>query len=204
MKKLAALLLTLLLMCLPCALALSGSGYPAYDGATLPDNAFGASFGGESLLLSFDPDPEYSGRMDGALQLSFYAYNADEDHLLELYLVLPEDLRAGDGSGLSFAALYLYESDNAAETLYFASQLGGQADPEGTQLKITLERVDVGADAISASGMLDATLVAYRNDRPTGETLTIRDAHFNFTLPLQASAATPSPTLTLPPVYVKA
>ena len=204
MKKLAATLLAALLICLSCALALSGSGYPAFDGVELPNDAFGASFGDDRLLLTFDPDAEYSNRMNGTLQLSFYAYNADEDHLLELYLELPEDLRAGDGSGLSFAALYLYESDNAAETLYFASQWGGQADPEGTQLKITLERVDVGADAISASGMLDATHLAYRNDRPTGETLTIRDAHFNFTLPLQASAATPSPTLTLPPVYVKA
>ena len=216
MKTLAAILLSLLLMCASCALALSGSGYPAFDGGALPDGAFGARIDGESLLLTFDPDEEYSNRMDGSIQLSFYAYNADEDHLLELYLVLPEDLRPGDEGDMPFSALYLYESDKAGETVYFASRLGGQADPEGTQLRITLEHVAVGADAISASGTLDATLCAYQGELPTGKTMTIQDARFSFTLPLGTGAqsgekapetAAPGAAFsaaTLPPAYAKA
>ena len=201
MKTLAAILLTLLLMCLPCALALSGSGYPAYDGAALPDNAFGASFGGESLLLSFDPDPEYSGRMDGALQLSFYAYDASGAYCLELYLMLPENPVAGEPA---FASLYLYEGDSSGETLYFASEKDGAALPTGSSLKLDLEQVDVHADAISGRGALEATLYAFRNNLPTGEILTLNDARFSFTLPLNAGAHDgAAPAFTLPPDYAK-
>ena len=201
MKTLAAILLTLLLMCLPCALALSGSGYPAYDGAALPDNAFGASFGGESLLLSFDPDPEYSGRMDGALQLSFYAYDASGAYCLELYLMLPENPVVGEPA---FASLYLYEGDGSGETLYFASEKDGAALPSGSSLKLDLEQVDVHADAISGRGALEATLFAYRDNLPTGEMLTLNDARFSFTLPLNADAqGGAAPAFTLPPDYAK-
>lgn len=201
MKKLAAILLALLLMCLPCALALSGSGYPAYDSAVLPDNAFGASFGGENLLLTFDPAPEYSGRMDGSLQLSFYAYDASGAYCLELYLMLPENPAAGEPS---FSSLYLYEGDGSGETLYFASEKDGAALPNGSSLKIALEQVDVHVDAISGRGTLEATLYAYRNNLPTGETLTLNDARFDFTLPLNAGAQDgPAPAFTLPPDYAK-
>ena len=200
MKKLAAILLTLL-MCLTSALALSGSGYPAYDGATLPDDAFGASFGGESLLLGFDPAPEFSGRMDGSLQLSFYAYDASGETCLELYLLLPENPVAGEPA---FASLYLYEGDASGETLYFASEKDGAALPTGSSLKLELEQVDASADAISGRGTLEATLLAYRNNLPTGETLTLNDARFSFTLPLNAGAQDgAAPAFTLPPDYAR-
>lgn len=200
MKKLAAILLTLL-MCLTSALALSGSGYPAYDGAALPGNAFGASFGGESLLLGFDPAPEFSGRMDGSLQLSFYAYDASGETCLELYLLLPENPVAGEPA---FASLYLYEGDASGETLYFASEKDGAALLTGSSLRIALEQVDVSADAISGRGTLEATLLAYRNNLPTGETLTLNDARFDFTLPLNAGAQDgAAPAFTLPPDYAR-
>ncbi len=200
MKKLAAILLTLL-MCLTSALALSGSGYPAYDGAVLPDDAFGASFGGESLLLGFDPAPEFSGRMDGSLQLSFYAYDASGETCLELYLLLPENPVAGEPA---FASLYLYEGDASGETLYFASEKDGAALPTGSSLKLELEQVDASADAISGRGTLEATLLAYRNNLPTGETLTLNDARFSFTLPLNAGAQDgAAPAFTLPPDYAR-
>ena len=195
MKKLAAILLTLLLMCSACAFALSGAGYPAYDGSELPDGAFGASFGGEDLLLSFDPAPEYSNRMDGTLQLSFYAYDASGEYCLELYLMLPENL--GEGEPAS-ASLYLYEGDGDGETLYFAALENGAPLPLESGLKLNLEQVDASADAISASGTLEATLFAYKNDLPTGETLALKNARFRFTLPLN-----PAPAFTLPPDYAK-
>lgn len=195
MKKLSAILLTLLLMCAPCALALSGAGYPAYDGAELPDNSLGASFDGESLLLDFDPDPEYSNRMDGSLQLSFYAYDASEKYCLEMYLLLPENPSVGEPSS---ASLYLYEGDGDSETLYLAARENGAALPEGSSLQLNLEQLDVGADAISGSGTLEATLFAYKNDLPTGEVLVLQNARFRFTLPLN-----PAPAFTLPPDYAR-
>lgn len=195
MKKLAAILLALLLMCSACAFALSGAGYPAYDGSELSDDAFGASFGGENLLLDFDPAPEYSNRMDGTLQLSFYAYDASGKYCLELYLMLPEKLSAGEPSS---ASLYLYEGNGEWETLYFAALENGAPLPLESGLKLNLEQVDASADAISGSGTLEATLFAYKNDLPTGETLTLNNARFRFTLPLN-----PAPAFTLPPDYAK-
>lgn len=195
MKKLAAILLALLLMCSACAFALSGAGYPAYDGSELSDDAFGASFGGENLLLDFDPAPEYSNRMDGTLQLSFYAYDASGKYCLELYLMLPENLSAGEPSS---ASLYLYEGDGDGETLYFAALENGAPLPLESGLKLNLEQVDASADAISGSGTLEATLFAYKNDLPTRETLTLNNARFRFTLPLS-----PAPAFTLPPDYAK-
>lgn len=207
MKTLSAILISLLLMCLPGALALSASGYPAFDGAALPDDAFGASFGGEQLLLRFDPSGEYSNRMDGTLQLSFYAYDESGENLLELYLMLPEEPTIGDAD---FAAIYLYEVKPDGETLYFASQMNGAAVPENASLKLTLKDVESGADAISASGTLEATLLAYQDDLPTGEVLALSGAQFDFTLPLGADAALPessakpaTPAFTLPPDYAR-
>ena len=195
MKKLAAILLTLLLVCSACAFALSGAGYPAYDGSELSDGAFGASFGSESLLLSFDPDPEYSNRMDRTLQLSFFAYDASGEYCLELYLMLPENLSVGEPAS---ASLYLYEGNGDGETLYFAALENGAPLPLESGLKLNLEQVDASADAISASGTLDATLFAYKNDLPTGETLSLNHARFRFTLPLN-----PAPAFTLPPDYAR-
>ena len=210
MKTLSAILLSLLLMCSACALALSGAGYPAYDGADLPNDAFGARFGDERLLLRFDPAPEYSNRMEGTLQLSFYAYDASETFCLELYLLLPEQLQTNDAGELDFAELYLYEGNGQEETLYFAAMESGATQPAESNLHIHLEQVEVRADAISASGTLEAGLIAYQNDLPTGEILTLTDARFSFTLPLNAGAQLPeasakpaSPAFTLPPDYAK-
>ena len=53
-------------------------------------------------------------------------------------------------------------------------------------------------------GALEATLYAYRNNLPTGETLTLNGARFDFTLPLNAGAQDgAAPAFTLPPDYAK-
>lgn len=198
MKKMAAIWIALLMMFSACALALTGSGYPAFDGVELPDDRFGGSFGNERLLLTFDPSPDYSSLEDGMLQLCFFAFDADRENCLELYLLLPEDLSASDGSPVSTASVYFYESSKSGEVLYFASQEGERKLPEGSNLKITLDRVEIGADAISAGGMLEGLLFAYRDDVPTGEMLDIRDAHFDFTLPMTQSGP-PTPQPSIPP-----
>ena len=151
MKKLAAILLALLLMCSACAFALSGAGYPAYD--------------------------------------------ASGKYCLELSLMLPENLSAGEPSS---ASLYLYEGDGDGETIYFAALENGAPLPLESGLKLNLEQVDASADAISGSGTLEATLFAYKNDLPTGKTLTLNNARFRFTLPLN-----PAPAFTLPPDYAR-
>lgn len=215
MKELAALVLILLLMGNVCALALNGTGYPAFDGAELPDDSLGGSFGGERLLLAFDPSADYSNLWQGSLQLCFFAFDERQENYLELYLLLPEDLAAGDGSDLAFASVNLYEASSSHELLYCAAREGDAIDPAGARLELTLDRVDVGANQISASGTLNGLLCAYSGDIPTGETLELEDVRFDFTLPLSQSAlpsgapdgsALPGgikPAFTLPPDYAE-
>ena len=99
MKKLSAILLALLLMCSACALALSGAGYPAYDGAELRDDALGASFNGESLLLP----PKKTGEQHLFVDLLNYVDIKKEELTQDITLKLNgrdaaflDPLKAGD------------------------------------------------------------------------------------------------------------
>ena len=226
MKRFAALLIAGVLLLSTTALAFTGEGYPAWDGASTPENTCCGIFGGERISLSFDPADDYSNLLDGVIQACFFAYDASETNFLELYLLIPEDvtpgdvLRNGDGRDCS---IYLYETSIDSEALYFAGDLNGVSTVNVSDFELTIESAQVGATAIRMAGRLTARLCRFDREQPQMEQLEISDARFSFTLPLfenpfaptpgpgggipglpeDSSPALPdSPKLTLPPFYV--
>lgn len=205
MKKIAAILMILMLLS-SCALGFTGSGYPAWDGASAPDDSFCGMFGADALTLAFDPDPTYSSIADGLLTACFFAFDGAEQNYLEMYLVLPEDVSAGsvytsrdagDASSIS-----LYEVSKGGEVLYFAGQPMGAAYPGGTDYEIRIEEVAQAGANLNVRGSLSATLRKIEDSYITDAFLKLENASFQFTLALQdapGSQATMPPQATTPP-----
>ena len=206
MKKIAALLLAVLLFLNCCALALNGSGYPAWDGAALPENGLNAYFGEDMLSLEFDPAGEYSYIQDGLLTACFFAFDAGEQNYLEMYLMLPEEVSAGDvfssADMRGDSSISLYEVSRNDECLYFAGQLAGMAYPGGSDYEIRIESAVQENGSLRISGRLHAALVRIEGSFITDETLTLKDCAFQFEMPVQgaklpqqsfAPASTPEP-----------
>ncbi len=193
MKKLAALLTVLALLLGAPALAFEGTGYPAWDGASDPDNGLCAAFDGERIALSFDPSADYSNVQDGTIQACFFAYDATEEHYLELYLLLPQDVAGGDvlqsGDG-TICSISLYETALNGETLYYADEIGG----DGTSYELVVESVENTGAAIAMNGRLTAQLCRYVGDQPASDMLRVEEARFRFTLPLSAGNFVPAPS----------
>lgn len=214
MKKALALLVAIWMLIGPHALALTGADYPAWDGSTLPQSGFCGSFGGKKLALEFDPAQEYSHCAEGMLQACFFAFDGAERNYLELYLLLPQDVEAGDvlqaGSDAPYS-VSLYEVSLDSESLYYAGMLSGAAYPEGSALELRIEAVESGASTLSLRGSLRGKLGRIDADVPTGEFLELEDAYFSCTLPLSAAglpeatsgpiAPPTGPSFTLPPDY---
>ena len=191
MKKFTALLTVFILLLTASALAFEGADYPAWDGATTPDNGFGGAFGDDRIALTFDPSDEYSFAEDGVVQACFFAYDADESNYLELYLMLPQDVQSGDvlhsGEGLD-CALYLFEIGvtSGNDTEYFAGDPDSVSD--GSSFEMRIESVQTSGTTISISGTLTAQMTRYENNLPQRDSLTIGDAHFSFSLSLTGGA----------------
>ena len=199
MKKITALLTALALLLGACALAFTGSGYPAWDGAAAPQNSFCGVFGGDSLRLDFDSDPKYSSVLDGMITACFFAFDSAEQNYLEMYLMLPENAAAGDVYSSSVSgdrsSISLYEVSLDGEDLYFAGQLMGAAYPGGTGYEIRIEDVQRGETGITLKGSMNARLCKIVNSYVTDDFLTLDGAAFQFTVALQngsAPAADPS------------
>lgn len=194
MKRFAALTLIVALLLSTFALAVAGQGYPEWDGASEPDNALCASFDGTNIVLDFDPAQDFSNVADGLIQACFFAYDATEEHYLELYLLFPDSVQAGDaftsadGSGSSVA---LYETAIAVEDFYCADERGS----DGSYFELKIDSAEVSDSGITMRGSLSATLVQYdENDRPLRGGANIEGARFNFTLPLSGDPFAPAPT----------
>ena len=218
MKRFAALLTAFLFLLGASALAFTGQGYPAWDGAAISDDSLSGAFGDERISLAFDPSDDYSNVMDGLIQACFFAYDESEENYLELYLLLPEDVQPGDvlKSGESLdSSIYLYEIGPDSETLYFAGDIYSAYD--GSRFELTIESAENTGSTLSVSGQLTAHLCRYANDTPTREFLNISRAYFHFTLPVNANPFAPAPSqqpsedspnlpgapaFTLPPNYV--
>ena len=207
MKKIAALLLAILLILNCCAFALTGSGYPAWDGAALPTNSLNGYFGENMLSLEFDPAGEYSYIADGLLTACFFAFDAGEQNYLEMYLMLPENISAGDvfssADMRGNSSISLYEVSRNDESLYFAGQLAGMAYPGGSDYEITIESAALENGSLRVSGRMHAALVRIEDSFITGENLTLKDCAFQFEMPVQgaklpqqsfAPAVTPKPS----------
>ena len=202
MKRIAAIFAACLLVFCANAFALTGVDYPEWSGAPIPENSMGGSIGSEGILLEFDADPEYSNLLDGYVQACFFAFDADEQNYLEMYIMLPEDTQTGDmfsaaSGGLS--SVTLYEVFKTGEEFYFAGQVAGFAYPDGSSYEIRISSVERSADSISMHGTLNGTLVKFSGTSPTGETLALGSMEFDFTLPLSSSPAAPKASATPTP-----
>ena len=228
MKRLAALLTAFILLLGTSALAFTGEGYPSWDGATTPENALFGVFGGERIALGFDSSDDYSNLEDGIVQACFFAYDATNENFLEMYLLIPQDVQAGDvltsGQGLD-CSIYLYETAVGSETFYYAGDLGN-ASTASSSFELTIESAETAGSLLTMRGHLHAELARYDTDASgRKEPLTISEAIFSFQLPLsekpflpapsqepgafapnQPSATFPSlpdaPSFTLPPNYI--
>lgn len=220
MKKIAAILLALMLLVLPAS-AMNGAGYPAYEGGNV-QNALGGSFGSENLKLEFDASADYSYLRDGYIQGCFFAFDASEAYYLELYLLLPEKMQAGDvltpascfADRADSCSISLFEVDeNNNEQAWFAGQLLGEAYPQNSNFSIAIDRAEYGKDSVSVSGTIAAELCRIAGEMPADEVMTL-NASFDFELPLNAGAenekteqpkaehSLPAPKFTLPPDYI--
>ena len=198
MKRFAALLTAFLFLLSASALALDGTDYPAWDGATLPYNGFCGSFSGENLSLTFDPSSDYSNVMDGIVQVCFFAYDTRDTNFLELYLLIPEDVKSGDvlqsGDG-SDCSVYFYETTESGESFYYAGDLGNRYASDGSSFVLTIDVAEAAGSTLYMSGSLTAQMACYdREEALPNETLTISEAYFNFTLPIGGSPFVPAPT----------
>lgn len=193
MKKITALLTALALLLSACALAFTGNGYPAWDGAAAPQNAFCGAFGGDSLRLDFDSDPTYSSVLDGMITACFFAFDSAEQNYLEMYLMLPENAAAGDVYSSAAAgdrsSISLYEVSLGGEDLYFAGQLMGSAYPGGTSYEIRIDSVDRTDTSITLQGSMNARLCKIVSSYVTDEYLDLASAAFQFTVALQNGSA---------------
>ena len=194
MKRIAAIFAACLLLFCANAFALTGVDYPEWSGAPIPENTMGGTIGSEGILMEFDADPEYSNIMDGYIQACFFAFDADEQNYLEMYIMLPEDTQTGDvfsASSGGLSSVTLYEVFKSGEEFYFAGQVAGFAYPDGSSFEIHISSVERGADSISMRGTLNGTLIKFSGTSPTGETLALGNVEFDFTLPIGSAPAAP-------------
>ena len=200
MKRFAVLLTAAIFLLSASALAFNGVGYPAWDGETMPQNSLCGAFDSDRIALDFDPSQDYSNVMSGVVQACFFAYDANDTNFLELYLLIPQNansgdvLRSGDGEDCS---VYLYETAADSETLYFAGDLGGV--PDGSSFELVIESAETTDTAIRMSGSLTARLCRYDRSEPQRDFLTLSEAHFSFSLPLDGNPFAPAPAPTEEP-----
>lgn len=225
MRKIFACLLALMLLYTP-AMAFEGTGYPPWDGAAPAKDAACGSFDGEQLYLEFDPAPDFSSAEGGIAQICFYAHSADQRHYLELYLILPTSLKAGDviseaNMMAEPCSITLYEVLPVGERAYFASQFYGMPYPEGSSFELKIDTAQSTQAGFSLRGSLNAVLMGIKNDVPTGKTIVLENIAFDFSLPADGSAdgmnpspfsgmpADPAPSIeaapkfTLPPDHIR-
>ena len=221
MKKIAAALLALMMLMMP-AMAMKGEGYPAFDGRQEIENGFGGQFGENSLMLEFDPSGDYSYLRDGYIQGCFFAFDAAEEYYLEMYLLLPEKIAAGDvltpessfAKGAASCSITLFEVDEENnEQAWFAGQMLGKAYPDNSGFSISMTQADYTDESVSVRGTIEAKLCQLEKDMPSSESMEL-SAEFSFVLPLKnapsaeetpapkAKNIAPVPAFTLPPDHI--
>lgn len=201
MRRIAAVLLALMMLAAPAAMAMKGEGYPTYDGRQTPQNGMGGLFGEEKLLLDFDPSAEYSYLRDDYIQGCFFAFDAAEEYYLELYMLLPEKIQAGDvltpqscyAQGADSCSITLFEVDEENnEQAWFAGQLIGGAYPENSSFAVTITQADYSADSVALSGSIEAVLCELESENPSDGALKLQ-AEFSFELLLGSAPAQTQP-----------
>lgn len=195
MKYVISVLLCAALVC-GAAFALIGEGYPAFNGTDSVVNAIGGSIASQELLLPFDPTPEHSYVANGYIQACFYSYDAKEENYAELYLFLPDTIKAGDvltdrDAGAEYTCVGLYEVfPDGSETECLAGQMSGMTYPVGSGYEIRIESVEMNGSTAAIRGKVTAQLVS--TDSTRAETAAI-DAEFNFSMDMNQTPTTQDP-----------
>lgn len=206
MKKTISALIALVFILSFGAYALQGSGYPAYDGNSLPENYMAGNFSGNSLMLEFDPSGDYSFMDRGNLQACFFAFDESETYYIEMYLEMPADIQAGDQltssdflRNLSSAtAVSFYEISADTEVLYYSGAILGVTYPDSSSFEINITEANFTDTSAEVSGTLSAVLTRFEGNTPTRETMVLSDIRFHFLLPVGANAITPQPASPAP------
>ena len=173
----------------------TGDGAPRGDAAS--DDSITLTIDGQSIVLAFDPSPQYSSIAGGLVQASYYAYGADGFTMYELYMIFPDTVKPGMVYTPEYAALageecsvVLIVSTNSAELYYSASLMNGAVYPEGSGFSIAIDGVQSDGGKVVYSGRLQATLIAL--DMLSGEpiaTLTLEETPFRFAINSGSSSA---------------
>ena len=104
------------------------------------------------------------------------------------------------------SSISLYEVSKDSDELYFSGQVAGLAYPSGSSFEMRIDSAQKSDAALSMSGTLDGTLIKFKDNVPTEETLTLSGVKFDFTLPTlgkqvpQTSAEPKTPIQPLPSV----
>ena len=199
MKKILIVLLAVVLLCVN-ALALEGKGYPAWEGGNVSADSLCGTLDGEKLRLSFDPSAEFSMSYDNYLQICFYAMGAPNDNYIELYLVLPLNTQSGDVitpdfaiyNGLKECSVSFYEVIRSNEDFYVAMQ-DSAPYPESSSYEIVIDSFTENENSYTVRGTVNAVLAQLKDLLPTGKTVALTDASFDFTLP-KANVEAPLPS----------
>lgn len=207
MKKATALLL-ILFLCLSTACGYAsqipdfGSALPnegehsQQPAASAVTEAALINVHGQSVRLDFDPTPQFSYIKDGLVQSSFYAFGPEGKYLYELYLIFPETVIAGSvftqdlalQGNLEEAGVVLLISSDNMEDLYAAGQYGNAIYPEGTSYTIRFDNVSDTSAGKLFSGTVSATLSGEdKNRMPIDEKITLTNAPFSFTMPVDGT-----------------
>lgn len=192
MRKWTAILIALILLFSTSAFGLHGADYPLWDGASTPVNSLYGSIGGQNLLLKLDDTAEYSNVADGLAQICFFAFDKAEQNYLEMYLLLPENAAAGDvfsATSSAMSSVSLYEVSKTGDELYFSGQVAGIAYPSNSSFELRIESANHSDSALTMRGSLEGTLVKFKENNPTEETLSLSGVKFDFTLPLNSDRA---------------
>jgi hypothetical protein len=205
MRKWTAILTALVFLLSTSAFGFSGTDYPLWDGASSPANSLHGNIGGQNLLLKLDETAEYSNVADGMAQICFFAFDKAEQNYLEMYLLLPEGAAAGDvfsaaSSGMS--SISLYEVSKTGDDLYFSGQVSGFAYPSNSSFELSIDFAERSDSALTMRGSLEGTLVKFKENSPTEETLVLSGVKFDFTLPMNAAhapKASPAPEVPVLP-----
>lgn len=158
MKKIFAALLAVFLL-LTSALA---EGAPAgQDAGSITLNILD-----KTVVLNYDPEPEYSNSLNGSIQASFYTEETDGT-MYELYLLFPETVKAGDEvntqssiqAGLNDAGVMIFITSDAMELNAAAFQYPTGAYPAGSQYSIKFDTVTPAGASCTYAGSMTATLM---------------------------------------------
>ena len=158
MKKIFAALLVIALL---LSSALAEDSVPVTS-----NGAFMLTVQGETVVLDYDPDPEYSNIVNGSIQASFYS-ETEDGTMYELYMLFPDTVKSGDvvttqssiQAGQNDPGVMIFITDDTREIYAAAFQFSSGAYPTGSSYEIRFDSVTPAGDVCAYKGSLTSTLV---------------------------------------------